>query len=634
MKTLKLISAFLLLMTLSVVNTFAQTGPPAPSSGTWAIIDTNYQVGTSAQGFTTARLSLQNTTMTLTTGVQFRVFYDKIAFTNATVSLLGSPTNLDLQYTTNTANGYITVSLVYTGSSSSYTLANGERFEITFTHAPAATFNTLAAISNLTWSGVQTYQPYAAKQDGTDLTLSLHNYGGIFLSQQFAYHGTFNNVSGTPAKNLTLALQKKPSTSGSWAQHATYTTDNNGHFSILENIDTTYWDVRLAIQGDTMGVGNVISTTDAQQINQWVLENGTMTGFDYYAADVNGSNGVTIADAYGVFGRISGRFSQWPNGVKDVKFFTSAEYTTINGSATNYTSSISGTTNFTFDILPGQPDSVTFYVLVPGDANQTGYHMARLTPIDIINPANAQNYLIDETVEYDFPTSSVEVNVPSLSVNEGNLVQLPVKVYTNGKQVGAVQLALQYDSELLEFRELYNTGKAMSWLTFINPTDGVIEWGGYDNSNNENLLNDGEDLFTLNFIAKKPQGEWGKSPLYTTRKFVGSSTSNDMTVTPTNGVVEVKMMGPGIVLGENEILVFPNPTTGEVIVQFNIPQAGKSNLSFVNTNGEKVITLFDGYISTGNYSYTANLKDLSAGTYYTTLINNDKVSVNKTVLIK
>jgi hypothetical protein len=107
-----------------------------------------------------------------------------------------------------------------------------------------------------------------------------------------------------------------------------------------------------------------------------------------------------------------------------------------------------------------------------------------------------------------------------------------------------------------------------------------------------------------------------------------------MSVTPTNGVVEVKMMGPGIVLGDNEILVFPNPTTGEVIVQFNIPQAGKSNLSFVNTNGQKVITLFDGYISTGNYSYTANLKDLSAGTYYTTLVNNDKVSVNKTVLIK
>ena len=41
-------------------------------------------------------------------------------------------------------------------------------------------------------------------------------------------------------------------------------------FSFSEILDTTFWDVRLAVKGDTMGVGNVISTTDAQLINQWV----------------------------------------------------------------------------------------------------------------------------------------------------------------------------------------------------------------------------------------------------------------------------------------------------------------------------------------------------------------------------
>jgi len=48
-----------------------------------------------------------------------------------------------------------------------------------------------------------------------------------------------------------------------------------------------------------------------QLINQWVLGNGTMTGFDYYAADVNGSGNITITDAYGVFGRVAGNFNQW-----------------------------------------------------------------------------------------------------------------------------------------------------------------------------------------------------------------------------------------------------------------------------------------------------------------------------------
>ena len=250
---------------------FSQVVPQAPSNGIWGLIDTQYQVGTTAQGTTQAKITLQNTTVTKYAGVQFRVFYDNVAFTNATVSLIGSTTNLDLQYVTNAANGFITITLVYTGPSPTYTLANGERFLITFTHAAPAVFNNLATITPLTWTGAQNFPSYTAKQDGMDTTFNVHNYGGNFVFQNFQYAGTFTNVNGTPAKYLPLALQRRPQTGGSWAQHSVYSTDINGNFSISVPLDTTYWDVRLAIQGDTMGVGNVISSTDAQQINQWVL---------------------------------------------------------------------------------------------------------------------------------------------------------------------------------------------------------------------------------------------------------------------------------------------------------------------------------------------------------------------------
>jgi hypothetical protein len=178
--------------------TFAQ-GPVAPSTGIWGIIDASYQVGSTTVGLTKAKLTLRNNTLTKTTGVQFRVFYDKIAFTNASVALLGSNTNLDMQYSTSAANGYITVTLVYTGASSTYTLAEGETFEITFTHAPAATFIPLS-ISNLTWTGAYPFTSYAAQQDGTDIALSLHNYGGVFVRPSLTFSGTYTNVTGTPAK--------------------------------------------------------------------------------------------------------------------------------------------------------------------------------------------------------------------------------------------------------------------------------------------------------------------------------------------------------------------------------------------------------------------------------------------------
>jgi hypothetical protein len=610
--------------------------PVAPSNGLWGIIASQYQVGTTAQGTTDAKITLQNTTLTKFAGVQFRVFYDNVAFTNATVSLIGPSANLDLQYITNTANGYITITLVYTGPSATYTVPNGERFIITFVHAPAATFNNLATISNLTWTGPQTFTPYAAKQDGMDTTLSVHNYGGVFTPVNFAFHGTFTNVTGSPSKYLNLALQRRPFGGNTWTQHSSYVTDINGDFNISVPLDTTYWDVRLAIQGDTMGVGNIISSTDAQLINQWVLGNGTMTGFDYFTADVNGSNNTTISDVWGVFGRVSGRFTQWPNNTKDVKFFTTSEFATINGSNTNYTSTIPGVTNFTFDILPGQPDSVVYYVMVPGDANGTGYNMARVTPIEVlvgpIPGLESQIYnVIDTKVEYDFSTSTIEVNVPHITVEAGNLVELPVKVFTNGEELSSLQFGLKYDSELLEFKGIYSTSNAMEWITYVNPNNNQVDWGGFDITNGEQTLKNGDEVVKLQFIAKQPQTLWEESPLYTSLKFAGNVQSKDLTVTPTNGILQVLKSNMGQVIG-NTISVKPNPVVDEVTISFEVKETTNANLSITDVVGRKLITIFDTQLPNGEYNYVENLGSLERGLYLVTLtMENGETKVSKIV---
>jgi hypothetical protein len=631
----KLLKVLFTLFLLSPLFVFSQV-PVAPSGGIWGIIDTQYQVGTTAQGSTQAKITLQNTTLTKYAGTQFRVFYDNTAFTNAAVSLIGSTTNLDLQYVTNTTNGYITITLVYTGPSATYTLANGERFLITFTHAAPAVFNNLSSITPLTWTGAQAFPTYAAKQDGMDTTLSVHNYGGNFIFQNFQYAGTFTNVTGSPAKYLNLALERRPQGGGSWAQHSTYTTDLTGNFTISVPLDTTYWDVRLAIKGDTMGVGNIISSTDAQQINQWVLGNGTMSGFDYYTADVNNTGNITISDAWGVFGRVSGRFTEWPNNVEDVKFFTASEYSTINGSSTNYTQTIPGSTNFNFEIIAGQPSSVTFYVMVPGDANGTGYNMARVTPIEVlvgpIPGLQSQIYnVIDTKVEYDFPTQSIEVNVPNISVEAGNLVNLPVKVFTNGIELSSLQFGLKYDSDLLEFKSVIASESAMKWISYVNPNNNQIDWGGFDVTNNEQTLKDGDEVVTLQFIAKQPQNLWEESPLYTSLKFAGTTSSNDLTITPTNGILQVLKSTMGDVNG-NSIEVFPNPTTSDITVTFKVDETTNANLSIYDVVGRKVITILDGQLPNGQYTYNENLGQLEPGLYMVTLmLENDGVKVSKVV---
>lgn len=632
MKLLKFIS--ILMLSLIALPAFSQTGPSAPGTGVYAIIDTSYLVGSSVEGETKARITLQNTTSTLVTGVQFRVFYDNVAFDTATVDLVDpSLPNLYLKSLVNQSEGHVTITLVYTGSSNSYTLPNGEMFELTFNHIDDVSFQALSGIDSLTWTGIQTFPELAAEQSGIDTSLTLHNYGGEFIRPSLLFTTTFTNVSGSPAKDLALALERKPKNSGSWSVFDTYLTDIDGLVTIDEIIDTTYWDVRLAIQGDTMGVGNIISVADAHQINQWVTTELAPQGFEFYLGDVNGDNQITISDAYGVFGRIAGRFNEWPNNVEDVKFFTESEYTTITGTpATNYMSTIPGVTNFTYDILPGV-DSVTFYVLVPGDANNTGFNMARITPIPILNPTNAPGYLIDETVEYDMPLPTIEVNVPNLSVNEGNLVTLPVKVLTGNQKLSALQLGLIYDEELLEFKEVNNSQKSMTWFSFVNPMDGIIEWGGYDPTN-ENLLNDGDVAFTINFIAKKPQDEWVVSPLYTTRKFVGDRNSKDMNITPTNGVIEVKMISGGQLTNINDLIIYPNPSADNFYMNFNVTYKSNVNLSIRSLDGRVVARVINKKMPSGNYTYSANLSGLADGVYYATMIADGDFLVGKIVLIK
>jgi hypothetical protein len=274
--------------------------------------------------------------------------------------------------------------------------------------------------------------------------------------------------------------------------------------------------------------------------------------------------------------------------------------------------------------------------MVPGDANGTGYNMARVTPIEVlVGPLpglQSQIYnVIDTKVEYDFPTATIEVNVPNITVDAGNLVNLPVKVFTNGEELSALQFGLKYDTTLLTFKGITSSSNAMEWITYVNANDGQVDWGGFDKTNNEQTLQDGDEVVTLQFIAKQPQNLWEESPLYTSLKFAGSAQSEDLTITPTNGILQVLKSTMGNVNG-NTIEVFPNPTTDEITVTFEVEETTNANLSIYDVVGRKVITILDGQLPNGKYTYNENLGQLEQGLYMVTLsLENDGVKVSKVV---
>jgi hypothetical protein len=618
---------------LATLASFAQSASTSPGTGHWVVIDSGYKVETYTVGKTVAPLYFYNTsTSEKITGMQYRIFYDKTAFTAVVPSLKISSTDQYLQYTDNNTNGHLTVTVVYTGTSSTFNYSNGATFDLTFTHASATVWNTLDSIKSLKISGVSSFPNLASTNFGNDTTLTVYSYGGRMNQKMLRFAGKFINTTGTNSKNLWVSLEKK-APSGTWTTVESKATNSNGHVVFFKNIDTTYWDVRMAVKGDTMTAGSVFSTADAQKINQVMLGSYTPSGFDFYSMDVNGADGnITIADVYSVYARLAGRFNNWPNSQKDILFFTVAEYSTINGSSTNHTSTISGVTNFYYNI--DGKDSITYYVNVKGDANETGFKMARLTPIKITNPANAHKYIIDNTVKYDNVVDKIEVNMPKVSVDQGNLVNIPVKVLTDGKQLGAFQLELKYDTALLEFKKIELTEKMMGWTSFTNPSNGVVAFGSADLKGGQ-LLNDGEQVMFLQFIAKKPQDEWGTAAIWTGPKFVGDVNAKDLNVTPAMGIVEVRrIQNFTVIKGLEKLIVFPNPTQGEVVIEFKVEIDSEVELNVSNLIGQRVLEIIDQRMPAGNYKYLVKLDQLANGMYIMSLQTSSTATSHKIFINK
>jgi len=615
----------LLALTFLTLSVFAQTCPT--TTGNSIIIKSNYSVGSSIANESNAILCYNNTTTSKITAMQFKLTYDTIAFTNPSVYLLTADSaNHYVQFYVN--KGTITITSVYNGTNLNYTYPSGELIRVNFKHSSPSTFQYLTSIQPLAFNA--TYPVIASTNAGKDTTLTKFNAGGLFTRPSITFSGTFKNVTGSFTKNLLVGFWKQPKTGGAWTLVDVDTTDLLGKFGFAPIVDTTFWTCKVEVKGDTLTLGNVVTTADVQKVNRFVLGIESPVAFDFHTSDPNNSGAISISDVYTIFNRIAGRFTSFS--VPDVRFFTDIQFgTIIDDSLINHSLDIPGTPNYSYTIVTGV-DSILVYVLATGDVNQTGYRMAKLAPIKIINPLNAPNYIIDQTTEYYAALNEIEIKLPTLNVEEGNLVNIPVNVLTNGQTLGAVQLSMKYDNTLLEFKGVASKAAAAKWMTFTNSANNEVEWGGVDMSE-ENKITDGQQVVVLQFIAKKAKSEWTGSPLYVTRKFVGNAIARDLSIKPTDGRVEIMKMAPIVKLtGEINILVYPNPTSGLVAIQFNVPNNSNTSIYFVDMEGRIVSSIINEQMPKGQYRYTANLSNLPPSAYLAVMECDGKILASTKVL--
>jgi hypothetical protein len=357
-----------LLLTLSLVLVtfmgFAQTTAP-DATKPYLIFDASYNLAPIGATPTNVAIYYDNAGSTAIKAVQYRFWYDKNVFASPTVTYTGTETNNYFQTLVNATEGNVTVTWVYTGADAAFNIADGAMFNIAL---PFKAGYTNGAVTAMAFTGATAYPAYGTLANGTDTTLGLQNYGGAFTEPVFNYAATFLNSPTNPAENVPVILQKSPNGT-TWTDITTVNTNASGVASFTTNLDQNYWQIRVKVNPG-LTAPDALSAADADMMAQLATGLQTPTGIQFYTANPNQANGITISDSYTVFSRLAQGLSAYPNN-PDVLFFTEAQYTTIAASSTDQSGTIPGVSTFTSANI-NNTTAANYYLLVLGDANGTG----------------------------------------------------------------------------------------------------------------------------------------------------------------------------------------------------------------------------------------------------------------------
>jgi len=101
---------------------------------------------------------------------------------------------------------------------------------------------------------------------------------------------------------------------------------------------------------------------------------------------------------------------------------------------------------------------------------------------------------------------------------------------------------------------------------------------------------------------------------------------------PTNTILDVK--DDNLDHSDDYLNIYPNPTSEEINVLYDVIQSGESNFEIYDLLGNQILSIENGLQSQGRYSKVISLDNLTSGIYNLIYRNNNFIKSNKIVVIK
>ena len=178
----------------------------------------------------------------------------------------------------------------------------------------------------------------------------------------FTHSGFVYGAEGNGIPNVSIKLFRKLNSETNYVLHGTYTTTSTGQFNIVTTLDISLYNFQIVV--DALTVANP-AVSDAQFFNQKVL-NQNFVSKDYYRMDINQNGLLSITDVYLDYVKILNL--GFPSGTPIYRLFTSSQWTTINSSTSNLTTSLPGVQSLTIN-NPTNSSTTNLYLIRTGYAN-------------------------------------------------------------------------------------------------------------------------------------------------------------------------------------------------------------------------------------------------------------------------
>lgn len=616
----KLLTLFVTLVT--ALSVFGQNGQnetlTAPNSNSpYFLVDTTFIQGSVLEDTTVIYLHYANPTSTLITAFQVRFFYDTANFMAPQVKWGPVALSVTDKYGAYySSQNWVNVSLVYTGTSSTFEWSDGAILKVILPHKNG--FDPSAVDSLKVTPLASTFSNLATTSAGVDVTLGVYSYNGQFLQPTLNFPFRVKTVLGAGTKGISVQYHQKKKSASSWVSGDVFRTDSSGLATVEIPYDTSFYDVKFTVATDSLSDGSAISIVDAYRLTEVSVQTDTLSTFEYQEGDVNLDGNISISDAFLVFNRLATSDSTWNNlisGQHNVKLFRKTEYDSIVSNSSFLTTKRGA---YTIDKGINGLDSLIYYSYVLGDVTSTGYNTTSYLVAKIANGSTGTPYVLDQQKVLEHIEDSVQFVIPKLTISADNTADIPVTLVTHGNKVGAAQIGLEYDTNVFKFVSL-DMGATMSrWTSFLTNENGKVLWGGHESQMDPALVTSNTNVFTFKFQIKST--DWEETPIRVFSKAAGDERANDLNIikTPTDATVVYRRKRDDLVDElVNGFRVYPNPVTnGYVLFDYYMGEKHELSVGLINPMGQLI--KFDkqnvyqgGEVITG----MMNMDDVANGNY-------------------